>query len=49
MQAFKGEKFGLEGNATVNRKPLQLLEHRHDMVSFRSHQYDTCTSTLNTS
>ena len=36
MEAFKGEKWGLECDATLNRKPVQLHDHGRDMVSFRS-------------
>ena len=36
MEAFKGEKLGLECDATLNRKPVQLQEYGRDMVSFRS-------------
>ena len=37
MEAFKGEKYiGLECDATLNRKPVQLQEHGRDVVSFWS-------------
>ena len=47
METFQGEKLGLECNATLNRKPVQLQDHGRDMVSFRSNQYDTRTNMLN--
>ena len=34
MEAFEGEKKGLEYNATLSRKPVQLQEH--GLVSIES-------------
>jgi len=36
MNAFESEKQGLESNATLHIKPVQLQEHECDMVSFRA-------------